>query len=42
MRLNVSPQLVDGLAVVGRRFKPRGRNYTWTTWFTVPIEVRVA
>ncbi len=26
----------------GRRFKSRERNYTWTTGFTVPIEVRVA
>jgi superfamily II DNA helicase RecQ len=25
-----------------RRFKSRGRNYSWTTAFTVPIEVRVA
>jgi hypothetical protein len=30
----------DGLCRI--RFKSRGRNYTWTTAFTVPIEVRVA
>ena len=29
-------------SVRARRFKARGRNYTWTTGFTVPIEVRVA
>jgi hypothetical protein len=28
--------------VENRRFKARGRNYTWATAFTVPIEVRVA
>ena len=30
------------LQAVRRRFKSRGCNYTWTTAFTVPIEVRVA